>query len=83
MAGNGQTGSITRLTYQQAAVAARIARPLDEELRVRYVERHEDVRTIATALGVSRESVRRWLHAFGIPIRPRGVSTTTTQEVTR
>lgn len=55
-----------RKSYAQEVVQGRLQKPLDEALRELYVDRRHSQAEIATALGVSRSVVGKWLADFGI-----------------
>lgn len=46
--------------------------PTKEQLLKYYVEEDLPIRHVAERLGASPESVRRKLHEYGIPVKPRG-----------
>lgn len=54
-------------SYAKETVRARTGREVDEQfLRELYIDRRHSQQEIATAWGVSRETVKSWLAQYGI-----------------
>ncbi len=59
-----------------AAHAQRHPRPSKDDLRRRYIDERQEVRTIAEADGVETQTVYKWLHDAGIELEKRTPSDT-------
>lgn len=50
-------------------IAAQHGKPLPDVLRTLYVDKGMSMREVASELGVGLNTVHRWFHLYGIPVR--------------